>query len=103
MTRDEILAMNPGETLNNVLMSYMGYSGPFSTYIPATLQVITKITHTIRIQGEKPTVVISCYPDGSYRVAIGRMTQDPDGIYGHGKTFPEAVCKAYLLAVMEVE
>jgi hypothetical protein len=106
MTRDEILGMEPGPELNLIVCcDVMGYEvindgvvikqgeylKPFSEDIAVAWEVVEKIAanKAITIACGKECNLCQIIEDDSY---IG---------VAYGKTAPEAICKAALLAMME--
>lgn len=109
MTRDEVLAMVPGRELDALIEhEVIGTRRPakgwtinpkhYSTDISAAWEVVDmlKATHWIDV-----SVGLTLEHLSPYMCQIGKHGA-PGLIYAYGETSSEAICKAALLAVMDL-
>jgi hypothetical protein len=59
--------------------------------------LLEKIRESYRIEAHKPSVVVSLWGTGGYRVSVGRMYADPGEITVSGEKLEAAICRAYLM------
>ena len=104
MTREEILAMEPGWRMDVEIAQIMGWEGEaderpaYSTDISAAWELLENL--------EKEVTVKRYEAMAGFRYWCRITGNDPerfDETIAHGRTAAEAICKAALLTVMDKE
>ena len=106
MTKEQIKAMNAGDELNvAIFKDFLKYTYLFTSFVPKYSKSISAAWEIIsKLQKDNWNINLYFNTDQIiYPFEIRLFQGDDKRVIAHGRTAPEAICKAALLAVMEVK